>query len=158
MNRPARHVDVIVAGLGSMGSAAAHQLAARGLSVLGLERFWPAHDQGSAHGGTRIVRQAYFESPAYVPLLRSAYEGWHRLAEESGRDLTRERVGFVGLGSVGSATLRTLFRLRPHPAEVRLCDVHGKREGLLEFRRELVEDLGYRGPSVPRSYSSPSRC
>ncbi|SEQ59785.1 N-methyl-L-tryptophan oxidase [Microlunatus flavus] len=82
-----RHADVIVAGLGSMGSAAAHQLAARGLSVLGLERFWPAHDQGSGHGETRIVRQSYFEGPAYVPLLRRAYEGWHQLQEDSGRDL-----------------------------------------------------------------------
>jgi hypothetical protein len=69
-----------------------------------------------------------------------------RILEESGRDLTRERVGFVGLGSVGSATLRTLFRLRPHPAEVRLCDVYGKRDGLLELQRELVEELGYYGP------------
>jgi sarcosine oxidase len=87
VNRSATHVDVIVAGLGSMGSAAAHQLAARGLSVLGLERFWPAHDQGSGHGETRIVRQSYFEGPAYVPLLRRAYEGWHQLQADSGRDL-----------------------------------------------------------------------
>lgn len=79
--------DVIVLGLGSMGSAAAYQLAARGLSVLGLERFWPAHDQGSGHGETRIVRQSYFEGPAYVPLLRRAYEGWHELEEASGRDI-----------------------------------------------------------------------
>jgi len=87
VNAAARHVDVIVAGLGSMGSAAAHQLAARGLSVLGLERFWPAHDQGSGHGETRIVRQSYFEGPAYVPLLRRAYEGWRQLEADSGRDL-----------------------------------------------------------------------
>jgi sarcosine oxidase len=81
------HHDVIVLGLGSMGSAAAYQLAARGLSVLGLERFWPAHDQGSGHGETRIVRQSYFEGPAYVPLLRRAYEGWRELEEASGRDI-----------------------------------------------------------------------
>ena len=48
--------DTIVVALGSMGSAAAHTLAARGLRVLGLETFWPAHDQGSAHGGSRSVR------------------------------------------------------------------------------------------------------
>lgn len=81
-----RH-DVIVLGLGSMGSAAAHQLAARGESVLGLEQFWPAHDQGSGHGETRIVRQSYFEGPAYVPLLRRAYEGWRELEDASGRDI-----------------------------------------------------------------------
>ena len=81
--------DVLVVGLGSMGGAAARTLAARGLRVLGLETFVAAHDQGSAHGGTRIVRQSYFEGSAYVPLLRRAYEGWHELAQESGRDLLR---------------------------------------------------------------------
>jgi hypothetical protein len=49
----------------------------RSLRVLGLETCGAAHDQGSAHGGTRIVRQSYFEGSAYVPLLRLAYEGWH---------------------------------------------------------------------------------
>lgn len=81
------HHDIIVLGLGSMGGAAANAIAQRGFDVLGIERFRPGHDQGSAHGGTRIVRQAYFEDPAYVPLLRSAYEGWRRLEEQSGRDL-----------------------------------------------------------------------
>ena len=81
--------DTIVVALGSMGSAAAHALAARGLRVLGLETFWPAHDQGSAHGGTRIIRQAYFEGPAYVPLLRGAFDGWRELQKQSGRDLVR---------------------------------------------------------------------
>ena len=81
--------DVIVVGVGSMGSAAVHTLAARGLSVLGLENFGPAHDQGSAHGGSRIIRQSYFEGPAYVPLLQRAFEGWRELQEQSGRDLLR---------------------------------------------------------------------
>jgi choline dehydrogenase-like flavoprotein len=64
--------DVIVIGLGGMGSAAACHLARRGQRVLGLERFGPAHDRGSSHGGSRIIRQAYFEDPAYVPLLLPA--------------------------------------------------------------------------------------
>jgi monomeric sarcosine oxidase len=81
--------DVIVVGVGSMGSAAVHTLAARGLSVLGLERYGPAHDQGSAHGGSRIIRQSYFEGPAYVPLLQRAFEGWRELQEQSGRNLLR---------------------------------------------------------------------
>jgi sarcosine oxidase len=81
--------DVIVLGLGGMGSAAAAHLAARGQRVLGLERFAPAHDRGSSHGGTRIVRQAYFEDPSYVPLLRRAYELWEQLARDSGADVLR---------------------------------------------------------------------
>jgi sarcosine oxidase len=79
--------DVIVAGLGGMGSAAAYQLAGRGRRVLGLERYTPAHDRGSSHGQSRIIRQAYFEDPSYVPLLLRAYELWERLERETGDDL-----------------------------------------------------------------------
>ena len=61
--------DVIVVGLGAMGSAAAYQLSQRGAKVLGLEAFTPAHDKGSSHGESRIIRQAYYEDPAYVPLV-----------------------------------------------------------------------------------------
>jgi sarcosine oxidase len=71
--------DVIVLGLGGMGSAAAYHLAGRGLRVAGVEQFTPAHDRGSSHGGTRIIRKAYFEDPSYVPLLLRAYELWREL-------------------------------------------------------------------------------
>ena len=79
--------DVIVAGLGGMGSAAAYHLAARGERVLGLERYTPAHDRGSSHGQSRIIRLAYSEDPAYVPLVLRAYELWERLESETGEDL-----------------------------------------------------------------------
>ncbi|MDG4666562.1 N-methyl-L-tryptophan oxidase [Mycobacterium sp. 236(2023)] len=89
--------DVIVIGLGGMGSAAAYHLAARGQRVLGLEKFTPAHDKGSSHGGSRIIRQSYFEDPAYVPLLLRAYELWDELAKDSGRDVYRMTGGlFIG--------------------------------------------------------------
>ena len=61
--------DCIVIGAGGFGSAALDHVAARGASVLGIERFGIAHDQGSSHGHTRVIRQAYFEHPDYVPLL-----------------------------------------------------------------------------------------
>lgn len=83
------HYDVIVVGLGGMGSAAAHHLARRGVRVLGLEKFTPAHDRGSSHGGSRIIRQSYFEDPAYVPLLLRSYELWEELARDSERDVYR---------------------------------------------------------------------
>ncbi|MET0703245.1 MAG: N-methyl-L-tryptophan oxidase [Mycobacterium sp.] len=89
--------DVIVIGLGGMGSAAAYHLAARGQKVLGLEKFTPAHDQGSSHGGSRIIRQSYFEDPAYVPLLLRAYELWEQLATDSQREVYRITGGlFLG--------------------------------------------------------------
>lgn len=95
--------EVIVIGVGSMGGAACRSLAARGVDVLGLETFAPGHDQGAAHGGTRIIRQSYFEHPAYVPLLRSAYDGFRRLEEESGRSLM-QLCGGIYLGDPSSLT------------------------------------------------------
>lgn len=103
--------DVIVAGLGGMGSSAAYHLAGRGKKVLGLEQHTPAHDQGSSHGESRIIRQAYFEGAEYVPLLFRAYELWERLEEETGEDLMSlvgglmvgRRDGDLVSGSVASA-------------------------------------------------------
>jgi sarcosine oxidase len=71
--------DVIVVGLGGVGSATAAALARRGSRVLGLDRHPPGHDQGASHGETRIVRKAYFEGAGYVPLLHRAYELWDEL-------------------------------------------------------------------------------
>src|ERR671939_437340 len=65
--------DVIVVGVGGMGSAAVAHLARRGVRVLGLEQYGIPHDRGSSHGLSRIIRLAYFEHPAYVPLLHRAY-------------------------------------------------------------------------------------
>ncbi len=77
----------IVVGLGGMGSATAYQLAGRGKRILGLEKFSPAHDRGSSHGESRIIRQAYFEGPEYVPLLFRAYDLWEDLERQTGEDL-----------------------------------------------------------------------
>lgn len=89
--------DVIVVGLGGMGSAAAYHLARRGVRVLGLEKFTPAHDRGSSHGGSRIIRQSYFEDPAYVPLLLRAYELWAELTADAGVEVHRLTGGlFIG--------------------------------------------------------------
>jgi len=79
--------DTIIIGLGAMGSSAAYQLARRGARVLGLERFTPAHDQGSSHGQSRIIRQAYYENPSYVPLLLRAYELWAEIEREANETL-----------------------------------------------------------------------
>jgi len=96
--------DVIVLGLGGMGSAAAAHLARRGRRVLGLERFGPAHDRGSSHGESRIIRQAYFEGPAYVPLLLRAYELWAELEADTGADL----LTLTGALMIGPQDSRTV--------------------------------------------------
>lgn len=79
--------DVIVVGIGGMGSAAAWHLARRGAKVLGLERFDIPHNMGSSHGISRIIRMPYYEDPAYVPLLRRAYELWAEIEAATGEEL-----------------------------------------------------------------------
>lgn len=96
--------DAIVVGLGAAGSATAWQLAARGLRVLGLDRFRPPHDRGSSHGRSRIIRQAYWEGPAYVPLVLDAYERWRRLERASGVELLRITGGLM-IGPVDGSLL-----------------------------------------------------
>src|SRR5215831_8093304 len=87
--------EVIVCGLGAMGSAAAYHLARRGHRVLGLDRFQPPHNFGSSHGLTRIIREAYFEHPLYVPLVQRAYELWADLETRSGRRLLTPTGGLM---------------------------------------------------------------
>jgi sarcosine oxidase len=79
--------DVIVIGVGSMGSATCYFLAKRGYKVLGLEQFDISHEFGSHAGQSRIIRKAYFEHPDYVPLLEKAYKNWNDLEQETGEEL-----------------------------------------------------------------------
>ena len=119
--------DVIIVGLGGMGSAAAAHAAARGARVLGLEQFQPGHTQGSSHGRSRVIRLAYFEDPAYVPLLRRAYELWRKLERDTGRTLLQMTGGLmigapdsdVVSGSVRSAREHDLDHEVLDAAEIR---------------------------------------
>ncbi|ADB58925.1 Sarcosine oxidase [Haloterrigena turkmenica DSM 5511] len=89
--------DVIVIGVGGMGSATAAHLADRGSDVLGLERYDVPNTMGSSHGITRIIRRAYYEHPSYIPLVERAYELWDDLADETGRDVIH-RTGSIDAG------------------------------------------------------------
>ena len=75
--------EVLVAGVGGCGASALYHLARRGVSAIGIDRFEPGHDRGSSHGDTRVIRQAYFEHPDYVPLLHRAYDLWHEIEEDA---------------------------------------------------------------------------
>ena len=89
------HFDVVVCGLGAMGSAALHHLARRGKRVLGLERHSPGHDRGSSHGSTRIIRLGYFEHPSYVPSAAARLRAMAR-ARNSSRPAPAPRDGHRG--------------------------------------------------------------
>jgi len=90
--------DVIVVGVGSMGSSASYHLAQRGYKILGLEQFGISHEYGSHAGQSRIIRKAYFENSDYVPLLNRAYENWKVLEEETGQQIYF-KTGLVYFGN-----------------------------------------------------------
>jgi sarcosine oxidase len=93
----ARAFDVVVVGLGAAGSAALCHLARSGAAVAGFDAFSPPHARGSSHGETRMIREAYYEDPRYVPLIRRAYDLWHELAATAGETLITETGGaFAG--------------------------------------------------------------
>lgn len=94
--------DVAIVGLGAMGGAAAYQLAARGARVIGFDRWRPPHERGSSHGETRLIREAYFEAPFYVPIVQRAYELWAALEAEACTPLLRLTGGLM-IGAADSA-------------------------------------------------------
>lgn len=102
---PATHYEVVVAGVGGMGSAAAYHLARRDVRVLGLERYDIPHTMGSSHGSTRIIRRVQNERPDYVPLIDRAYDLWRDLETQSGRDLLTI-TGSVHASAPGEDTYR----------------------------------------------------
>jgi sarcosine oxidase len=114
--------DVIILGLGAMGSGAAWHLASRGKRVLGIERFTSPHDKGSSHGGSRIIRQAYFESPEYIPLVLRAYELWQRLERDTGTDLLHITGGAVLGSREGTLVPRAMAAAREHQIACELLE------------------------------------
>jgi sarcosine oxidase len=126
--------DAIVVGVGSMGSSTVYRLAERGYRVLGLEQFNIGHDLGSAHGVNRIIRLAYAEDPAYVPLLRRAYSLWNELER-----LVHERLliitGGIDAGPVdGEIVQGSLASCREHNLQHELINAKELRRRFPGFR------------------------
>ncbi|MBV9577056.1 MAG: N-methyl-L-tryptophan oxidase [Chloroflexi bacterium] len=109
--------DVIVVGVGAMGSATAYQLARRGRRVLGIEAFGPGHELGSSHGESRIIRLAYYEHPDYVPLLRRAYELWQVLERQANVSLLTLSGGLMIGRPDSSVVSGALASARQHGLE-----------------------------------------
>jgi sarcosine oxidase len=114
--------DVAVIGLGAMGSAALWQLAKRGLSGVGIDRFVPPHPHGSTHGHTRIIREAYYEHPLYVPLVQRAYTMWDELAREARTELFRPTGGLMLGAEQGTLVRGALRSARDHHLTYELLD------------------------------------
>ena len=125
--------DVAIVGLGGMGSATLAQCAKRGASVIGLEQFARAHDLGSSSGKSRMIRKAYFEDSAYVPLLLRAYDLWRELERESGEELLR----LTGLLLAGSAD-----------SEIIIGATRAAHEHSLPLESLNARDIGSRYPML----------
>lgn len=161
--------DVVVAGAGGVGSAAAFHLSRRGAKVLALDRFAPPHDRGSSHGHSRIIRLAYYEHPDYVPLLRRAWALWAELAELSGETLYTE-TGLLQVGPPDGAVVRGVLAsagehgldvesLTPEDARRRfpglrvpegLAAVYERQAGALAVERCVAAHLALSGAEVRR--------
>jgi sarcosine oxidase len=128
--------DVIVLGIGGMGSATLYHLARRGLRVLGLERFDLVHEYGSSHGLTRIIRLAYWEHPTYVALLRRAYELWRELEQGAGERLLHI-TGSVDAGPAGGPIFQ---------GALRSSELHGLAHEVMDGRELSRRCPGYRLP------------
>ena len=75
--------DVIIIGLGAMGSATSMFLSHNGVKVIGFDSYSPPHEFGSSLGHTRVIREAYHEGTTYVPIVQRAYEIWFEMNENS---------------------------------------------------------------------------
>ena len=124
--------DVIVVGVGAMGSAACYVLARRGVRVLGLEQFGIPHALGSAHGESRMIRLCYYEHPDYVPLLHRAYELWHELEQSQPGGPSRGLFHVTGGVYMGPADSEFVL------SSLRAAEVHGLPHELLT-RERLAE-------------------
>jgi sarcosine oxidase len=97
--------DIIVIGLGANGSSALWHLSKTGKKVLGIDRFDPPHRHGSSHGETRIIRQAYHESPFYVPLVKAAWPLWGELEKAANKPLFKKTGGLL-LGAENTTVVK----------------------------------------------------
>ncbi|MDH4146349.1 MAG: N-methyl-L-tryptophan oxidase [Acidimicrobiia bacterium] len=140
-----RAFDTIVVGLGGMGSAACAHLARRGQRVLGLDRYGIPHEMGSSHGITRIIRLAYYESPAYVSLLQRAFVLWRELEARAGERL------LVQTGSVDAALPGNWVV----DGSIASCVEHGLDHEVLDGAELARRFPGYQLPAEARACFQP---
>ncbi len=121
----------------------AQQIGARTVSLTGL--LPSATDYGRAITKAIAGRQLPMISTGHATTSASVILAIKRICSEAGRDMAQERVGFIGMGSVGISSLRLMLKCLPHPKEIILCDVYSKLEYLKTTRQELYRDLGFQG-------------
>jgi sarcosine oxidase len=123
-----RDYDVVVIGLGALGSGAAYWLAKSGARVLGLEQFELGHDRGSSHDWSRIIRKSYF-TPSYVRLAKEAYVAWEALERDAGEQVVF-KTGGLDIGPHDGA-----IALSSYADSMRASDVYFEELDAAEIRK-----------------------
>ncbi|HEX3484403.1 MAG TPA: N-methyl-L-tryptophan oxidase [Micropepsaceae bacterium] len=141
--------EIVILGLGAMGSAAAYQLAKRGAKVLGLDQFAPPHTYGSSHGDSRITRLAIGEGAQYTPLALRSHEIWREIEKETGADLLTQTGGLIISSGDRTAMLHvdnffanTVAAAKAHGIAHELLDTADLRRRFPQFRVRDGE-IGY---------------
>lgn len=105
-----------------MGAAVAWQAVLRGLTVAAFDAHEPPHTLGSTHGHSRIIREAYFEHPQYVPLVQRAYALWAELEARAGTRLYQACGGLMVGRPGGVLVAGTLRAASEHALPVQTWD------------------------------------
>src|SRR5512132_2880558 len=126
--------DVGIIGLGAAGSASLHALAKRGARVIGFDQYAPPHSRGSTHGHTRIIREAYYEHPSYVPLVRRAYELWSQLEREADATLFVKTGGVMVGPESGPLVAGALASVRTYDIPHEMLDARSLRQRFPAYR------------------------
>lgn len=141
--------DVLVVGLGGVGSATCYALAKQGYRVVGIDQFSPPHQFGSSHGDTRIIRKSYFEHSNYVPLLIRAYELWLELESQIGKQLYYP-TGLLEIGPAQGMVIEGVTRsAAKHSLPIEIFEMPEAKErfpgidGLSHWKAILEKDAGY---------------
>jgi sarcosine oxidase len=154
--------DVIVVGLGAMGSAAIYQLVKRGAHVLGIDRYTPPHTFGSSHGGTRITRLAIGEGAHYTPLVKRSHEIWREIEYATGANLLCTNGGLVISSNDNAAVTHVKGFFQNTVDAARAHDVPHELLGAAEIRRRYPmfnvsdREFGYFEPSA--GFVRPEAC
>lgn len=135
--------DVAVIGLGCAGLSALRELHYRGLKVIGLEQFSLGHKNGSTHGESRAIRQAYFEHPNYVPLLKRSYQLWDQWSEQYQSSLIH-RTGCALFAPPDSEVLKgCLNSAQSHQLQHQLMSSNEYTQNQKEFNSQENENVFY---------------
>ena len=154
--------EIVILGLGAMGSAAAYQAAKRGAKVLGLDQFAPPHDLGSSHGDTRITRLAIGEGAHYTPLAMRSHEIWRDIENETGADLLTVTGGLIISSGNRTAALHvesffanTVAAAEQHGIAHEILDAAALRKRFAQFNIR-DDEIGYYEPAA--GFLRPENC